>query len=231
MDPFEQIDIYCERLGPGFWAEPLNAISNIAFLIGAAVALRLWIRERAAAGRGDAGTLALILILTAIGIGSFLFHTFATAWSATADVVPILIYILVYLYLASVRFLGLPWWGGVLILVAFIPASGVIAQGIVAALGSLNGSETYLPTLLAIIVFGLILLPRKPVTAQGLLIGAAILAASITLRTLDDQNGALCAAFPPGVHYFWHILNGTMLAWMIWVMLRHARLAREGRPG
>jgi len=30
------MDGYCERVGPGLWAEPLNAVSNAAFLIGAA---------------------------------------------------------------------------------------------------------------------------------------------------------------------------------------------------
>ena len=30
---FEAVDLYCERLGPGLWAEPINAITNAAFLI------------------------------------------------------------------------------------------------------------------------------------------------------------------------------------------------------
>ena len=29
------IDNYCERLLPGFWDEPLNAISNLAFWLAA----------------------------------------------------------------------------------------------------------------------------------------------------------------------------------------------------
>ena len=42
------IDSYCERLGPGFWAEPLNAAKNGAFLAAALYALVLWRRVRAA---------------------------------------------------------------------------------------------------------------------------------------------------------------------------------------
>jgi len=30
---FEPLDIYCERVGSGFWDEPLNAITNISFLL------------------------------------------------------------------------------------------------------------------------------------------------------------------------------------------------------
>ncbi len=33
MDWFVAIDLYCERTDPGFWAEPLNALSNIVFFI------------------------------------------------------------------------------------------------------------------------------------------------------------------------------------------------------
>ena len=43
MDWTAQIDGYCERLGPGFWAEPLNALTNLAFLIAALV---MWRRTR-----------------------------------------------------------------------------------------------------------------------------------------------------------------------------------------
>ena len=38
MDWFRYIDIYCERTAPGFWDEPLNAVSNAAFLIAAIAA-------------------------------------------------------------------------------------------------------------------------------------------------------------------------------------------------
>ena len=37
----DPIDAYCERLGPGFWAEPLNAWTNLAFLLAALLAPRL----------------------------------------------------------------------------------------------------------------------------------------------------------------------------------------------
>ena len=35
MDWSAPIDAYCERLGPQFWAEPVNAATNGAFLIAA----------------------------------------------------------------------------------------------------------------------------------------------------------------------------------------------------
>ena len=38
----DRIDAYCERLGPAFWAEPVNALTNAAFPIAAWVAWRRW---------------------------------------------------------------------------------------------------------------------------------------------------------------------------------------------
>lgn len=38
---FTPVDIYCERLGPSFWAEPFNAVTNASFLIAAWFAWRL----------------------------------------------------------------------------------------------------------------------------------------------------------------------------------------------
>ena len=65
----EPIYAYCERLGPGLWAEPVNALTNAAFLMAAAVTWRRWPDEPLCR--------ALSAILGVIGLGSFLFHTFA----------------------------------------------------------------------------------------------------------------------------------------------------------
>ena len=37
MDWSAQVDNYCERLAPGFWGEPINAFTNLAFLIAAII--------------------------------------------------------------------------------------------------------------------------------------------------------------------------------------------------
>ena len=68
------IDLYCERVTPSFWAEPVNALSNMAFLIAAYAAFDLWRRE----GKDDPAILALIVVVTVVGLGSFSFHTMAT---------------------------------------------------------------------------------------------------------------------------------------------------------
>lgn len=217
MNWTQQVDNYCERMDFSFWGEPLNAVTNAAFLIAAFIAWRVANREN----RLDPGIWVLITLLTSIGIGSFLFHTFATRWAAMADVLPILIFILAYVYLATTRFISLPWWAGIASVILFIPYSAGVGWAVSAVFGSLNGSVAYIPVPILITIYAALIWRKAPQTARGLMIGVAILAASLTFRTIDE---VVCTNFPTGTHIFWHIFNGIMLGWMIITMARHPRL-------
>ena len=83
------IDLYCERTTAAFWAEPVNALTNAAFLMAALIG---W-RAARSTGRRDGPMILLIALTASIGVGSFLFHTVATRWAALADVVPISLFI------------------------------------------------------------------------------------------------------------------------------------------
>lgn len=67
---------YCERTGPGLWAEPLNAVSNLAFVVAAVVVLRR-LRRIAAPAAPVSVVVLLVGLLPVIGVGSFIFHTVA----------------------------------------------------------------------------------------------------------------------------------------------------------
>ena len=54
--------------------------------------------------------------------------------------------------------------------------------------------------------------------ARGFAIGAGILTLSLVFRSMD---AAVCGAFPVGTHFVWHLLNATMLGWMITMLRRH----------
>ncbi len=209
------IDNYCERADAGFWAEPLNAISNVAFLIAAFLAYRYWRKLNRPA---PLSTAWLLLLLSAIGIGSFLFHTFANTWSLLADVLPIMIFIVSYLALVLRRALGLN------IVLCVIGIGGYFILSMLAQTlfpeDFLNGSAGYLPAYILMFGFGLPLW-RTGDTAQKdlgktLLIGTIIFTASLCFRTLDAQHGALCSALPSGLHWAWHGLNGLLLGYLIW---------------
>lgn len=210
MNWTEAIDNYCERIDPSFWAEPVNAITNAAFLIAA---LYMWTRAR-----GNMAAQVLAIILFAIGVGSFLFHTFAHRWSAVADVVPIVAFILTYVWLASRDYLRLPLWAVWMVAILFLPASALVGSGIGQLTGPLNGSIGYVPVIPALLIFAVLIQDRR--TAIGLVIAAVLLAASLTARSVDQS---LCGAFPLGTHFAWHILNGVLLGWLIHVYLEHCR--------
>ncbi|MFV0472724.1 MAG: hypothetical protein ACK5MQ_00540 [Pikeienuella sp.] len=217
------VDIYCERLGPAFWAEPLNAVSNLAFIIAAAAACAAARR----AGRLEALTIVMILLAATVGIGSFLFHTFATRWASTADTTPILFFILFYLFLAARRFLGLPILIALVAPLLFPPFAALFMRLWRGALPSLNGSEGYFPVALALLLFGALLWRRAHPAALWLFAAAGVFALSLTFRSLDQ---AVCGAFPFGVHFLWHCLNGLLLGVVMFAFIRHgahggARLA------
>jgi len=211
MDWTRYIDGYCERLDPSYWAEPLNAVTNAAFLVAAIV------MGRRVQGAGLPLATALVAILAAIGVGSYLFHTHATAWASTADVVPIGLFILTYLYAANRHFWRLPVWQAAGLTALFIPYAAVTAP-LFAQIPGLGSSAGYAPVPLLIAIYAILLRNRAPRTARGLALGASVLVVSLTFRMLD---GPLCDVIPFGTHFLWHILNGVMLGWMIEVYRRH----------
>ena len=109
------VDLYCERTVASFWAEPVNAITNVAFLIAAAVAFVQWRR----AGARDVPVLLLIMITAVVGVGSFIFHTVATQGAELFDTVPIAEFICGYLCFALRRFLGLSLAASLALLIGF----------------------------------------------------------------------------------------------------------------
>ncbi|SFP05501.1 ceramidase domain-containing protein [Tranquillimonas alkanivorans] len=211
MDWSDSIDGYCERLGPALWAEPVNAATNLAFLFAA------WVIWRRVRGQGLTLAVLLCLVLATIGIGSLLFHTFATRWAATADTTPIGAFILLYLFAANRHFWAMPVWAAVLGTAAFIPWT-VLLTPVFAGLPFFAASSFYWPVPVLILLYAVLLRRRTPLTARGLAIGAGILVASLVFRSLDAP---LCDAVPVGTHFLWHLLNALMLGWMIEVYRRH----------
>jgi hypothetical protein len=211
MDWSRPVDLYCERTDPSFWAEPVNAISNAAFLIAAAAAYMQWRR----AGGRDVPVLLLIVLTAVIGVGSFIFHTVATSGAVLFDTVPIAVFIYGYLFFALRRFLGLSAMAALALLIVFAGLSSLEAAYV--PQDALNGSHAYLPALAATVLIGVITTRR---TAGPLVLGAgAVLAVSLVFRSIDQ---AVCPSFPLGTHFLWHTLNGVVL----YLLLRAALIDR-----
>jgi hypothetical protein len=193
------VRLYCERTSAAFWAEPVNALTNAAFLLAAIAAFVQWRR----AGSRDGPALALIVVLAAIGFGSFAFHTLATRAAVYLDVIPIAVFIYGYLALALRRFLGFSWLPTIAALAGFFAAARAIARLVPPA--TLNGSLDYAPSLAALLIM-LWFVPAR--VRPAVVLAAAVFTVSLVFRTIDQ---AICPAFPLGTHFVWHLLNAAVL--------------------
>ena len=106
MDWFRAVNGYCERTDASYWSEPRERA------VQPALPGRGGPRWQLAARAGDRGGQLLAAVLALIGIGSYLFHTHAQVWALFADVLPINVFILLYIDLATVRFFGAARWAG-----------------------------------------------------------------------------------------------------------------------
>ncbi|MEM1077384.1 MAG: ceramidase domain-containing protein [Pseudomonadota bacterium] len=212
---WRQIDGYCERVDPSYWAEPVNALTNAAFVLAAWVMWRRVQGSRLERGLGLAEALCGLLAL--IGLGSYLFHTHAQVWAAIADVLPIVGFSLVYIYAANRYFWGWPVWAAASGALAYLPYTALLTP-VFAGLPFFGISSFYWPLPLLIFAYAVLLRRRAPATARGLTVGAGILCLSLTARSLDMP---VCASLPLGTHFLWHLFNALMLGWMIEVYRRH----------
>ncbi|WIO74369.1 ceramidase domain-containing protein [Porticoccaceae bacterium LTM1] len=200
----DYIDLYCERTEPGLWAEPLNALTNLAFIIAAVMVWRL-ARQQDRIGTDG---FALTALLVAIGIGSGLFHTFANSWSMWLDELPILLFQICFIGLYLNRVVELHWYGvafGLILFIVTIYGAAALPEHIHEAS---NGSLGYAPALLALLVLGLYHRVSHATAPYLLLFASGVFLLSLTFRTIDN---AVCEQIPFGSHFLWHLFNALLL--------------------
>ncbi len=202
MELTDYVDAYCERIDPGFWAEPLNATSNAGFAVAAAL---LVARLRRSPGPLPMSIRLLPALLLLVGLGSFAFHTLATLWAGWLDTGFILAFACVFFYAFFRHVAGAPWqWSGAAAFGFFGLSFG--AKAWLPDLG-MNGSEAYSPMLLGLFAMTA-WLRREPAAFKSFLAGTLLLCVSIALRTIDR---AACESIPVGTHFLWHLLNAAVL--------------------
>ena len=146
----------------------------------------------------------LIVLIASIGIGSTLFHTFATTWAQLLDIVPILLFQTCFIWLYSRRITLARKLTSAGFLYAFFTGAVVGRQ----FPEFLNGSLSYAPGFLVLICFGSYHYIAKKRARLALLVASAIFLVSLTFRTIDS---VVCDLVPFGTHFLWHILNGAVL--------------------
>ena len=199
------IDQYCERVAPGIWAEPLNFWSNFAFILVACV---LYYLRRQQPGFSREQRILLVQIFC-VGIGSALFHSVATLGTMVFDILPIACFLLTYIFFATRYLQGIGSRKALLILVAFLLLSALLGLAIPGSW--LGGSEYYLGTLVALVLFSRanwgLAAARQPQVKRYYQIAAWLFAAAVLCRSLDQR---VCHLVPFGTHFMWHILDAVV---------------------
>lgn len=216
----QAIDNYCERTGPEIWSEPLNALTNLAFIAAGIWGLFLVRRNRTG---GFAELLAWMAVL--IGFGSGLFHTWANGLTVWGDIVPIALFVFTFTLFLLRRFLGFGWVMTVVVFLLFYAAAGfltwMVPQWLVTAT---NGSTGYLPAFLALLVFGAWTARAGHPAGKYILAGAGIFVVSVTFRIIDPS---VCGAMPIGTHFLWHSFNGLLLGVVLTAAALHGHPQAE----
>ncbi len=194
------IDEYCERHGSGLFQEPFNTISNLVFIWAAVEAWNL-------AGRYKVrtrDTSLLIFLAASVGVGSAIWHMFATPWAKYMDLIPILLFQLCFLWLYLRRCAG----------TKAIFATGLVCGYLVISILMLqvplylNGSILYAPTAFVLLCLAVFHYTTRQPDRRLMGFVAILFFTAITFRSIDS---IACAWVPFGTHFLWHVFNGALI--------------------
>ncbi|MCG6969584.1 MAG: hypothetical protein LJE85_07445 [Gammaproteobacteria bacterium] len=216
------ISLYCERTLPGLWEEPLNAITNLAFIIASAFTLLLYRRQSTFSVAAHWDFLLLITLMFAIGIGSGLWHFYPTRFTVLADVIPIALFINVYLLSFFHRVFGFTWRSLLLVFMAFQLLNMLVLMSFSPRF--LNGSIFYGPGWIILMSIGAYLFITKHRLHGRLLAAGGIFTASLIFRTMDRE---VCQWVPLGTHFIWHVLNAWLLYLLTSALIRQEAVNQE----
>ncbi len=194
VDPWAYVDQYCERLAPGLFMEPFNLLSNIPFIL-----IGIWQYRRSR--RRTEKWLGILAFL--VGVGSMMFHAFATRWAQAMDILPIAILIFTFLFYYQVRILKWRNWVAILGILGVVGTSGLAVR----FLGDpvYNGSQAYFG-----VGVGLsILAYRERHEVRGWLFLSLMLFGLALVARMADP--AICFRFIVGSHFAWHLFTAASL--------------------
>jgi Ceramidase len=237
----EPVFQYCERGNEvALWAEPLNVLSNLAFLAVAVVAgAQLHFDE---VGTNKIVRWLLVINIALIGLGSAAFHLLATRWARMIDVVPIGGFMALYLGFALRVFHGRTRTASVAGVVIFLAVTVFaslhtyrpgVAQ--TAHMSFLNGALGYLPALGVLIVTATGLHCRGHAAATWLIGACVVFTVGLALRTVDLHLCPLVqiSTLRVSAHAVWHLLV-ALVAYLLVSATRYAPLpaahARDSFP-
>ena len=216
----------CERTAPGLFEEPFNLLSSLGFFAVAIALYRFYSRE--CAGMKDKwvwDVYALKFLVVMIGLGSVSFHSFPSVVTELMDMIPIVIFILVFFFSVLFRIGKTNLFQASVCFMAFAGSTHMLLSMFPNAL---NDSIGYLSSMAALIMVAIYLNSKRRPSAHAFLTASLVGVVSLFFRGVDN---AVCEEFQIGTHFLWHSCN----AWLLWILVRQvirnvnreARIARD----
>ena len=195
----------CEDLGSGWLAQPVNALSSLAFTV-IGLAMIGW--AAGAGGRERVVRWIFVGAMVATGVGSFLFHgpqpgtarflhdaTFLTA---------------IVILVAADAAAGRRWSDRTMLLVfgGVLLGAAIVLVAMPDATNVLTGIAVALLVLSDVILYG-----RSPRRSPAYVAALVLLAAAVAALVLGRTGAPLCEPSTPyQLHGLWHILSAGSLA-------------------
>ena len=195
------MDFYCERTNQQIFNEPVNAISNIFFIIVSLSLIKILRKNQS----NKIYYIQPILIFF-IGIGSFLFHLNPNIITLYSDVIPIFLFSLSFIFFFNRDVININNLNNALLFLLFFFLFLFITPKLNYEI--LNGSEFYFANYFFLTMYTIWLYLKKSDFFQLLLLGFIFFNLSILLRSLDNH---ICEYFSIGTHFLWHFLNAYLL--------------------
>jgi hypothetical protein len=191
--------LYCERHNVNFFDEPLNAFSNLAFILASVYSIsrlqRMGVKSRVLKW------LTGVPIL--IALGSLAYHIVPGPVTLAADTLPIYLFILTALcyLLYKISSSWLVTGFTISVYVALLIGATILTPASFA-----GGSIRHLITASLALVLIIMVRRRTKSTPFKLILALMGFIAAIFFRSIDLSA---CAFMPLGTHFLWHILAGA----------------------
>lgn len=152
-----------------------------------------------------------------VGVGSILWHTYPNDITLIVDVVPIVLFIMWYVWLYARRVMAVGPLFAALFVFLFVSTTYLTLQ--YASL--LHGAPVYTPGLVVVFLVGLYHLATQKPAKLTLIAAAGVYLIALFFRTIDNE---VCPVWPLGTHFIWHSLigfvtyiaaRGLILAWRL----------------
>lgn len=209
---------YCERTTQGIFSEPLNSITNLAFIITSILILKRY--------SGEKYSIIFSSLIGLIGIGSFLFHTIPTTLTSLLDITFILFFILFYLFIINNFIFN---FSKIISLILTFVSPFIyfyLGKALKESIGFLGDSSFYIIILMHLFLIYLFALKEKTEGRLYILLANILFALSICFRLIDNH---ICNINFYGTHFIWHILNSLVLYTLVIFMYKH-KLSKTSSP-